>query len=130
MAERATIARPYAKAAFEYARGAKAFSEWSRGLNAAAEIVADPRVARLCLSPQLSTAELAGLVTDVGGANLDAGMQNFVRVLAENRRLPLLPEIASQYDLLRAAGGEYRGCGGHLRGARSTRSNPQTSCVP
>ena len=103
MAERATIARPYAKAAFEYARGAQAFSEWSRGLNTAAEIVADPRVSRLCLSPQLSAAELAGLFADVGGASLDAGMQNFVRVLAENRRLPLLPEIAAQYAELRAA---------------------------
>ncbi len=103
MAERATIARPYAKAAFEYARGAKAFSEWSRGLNTAAEIVADPRVSRLCSSPQLSAAELAGLVTDLGGASLDAGMQNFVRVLAENRRLLLLPEIAAQYAELRSA---------------------------
>lgn len=103
MAERATIARPYAKAAFEYARGAKAFSEWSRGLNTAAEIVADPRVSRLCLSPQLSAADLAGLVTDVGGASLDAGMQNFVRVLAENHRLLLLPEIAAQYAELRSA---------------------------
>jgi F-type H+-transporting ATPase subunit delta len=103
VAERATIARPYAKAAFEYARGAKAFSEWSRGLDTAAEIVADPRVSRLCSSPQLSAADLAGLVTDVGGASLDAGMQNFVRVLAENRRLLLLPEIAAQYAQLRSA---------------------------
>lgn len=103
MAERATIARPYAKAAFEYARDAKAFAEWSRGLEAAAEIVADPRVAVLSTSPSLTAADLAGLVIDLGGANLDAGMQNFVRVLAENRRLPLLPEIAAQYEELRAA---------------------------
>ena len=103
MAERATIARPYAKAAFEYARGAKAFAEWSRGLGLAAQIAADPRVSALSKSPSLTAADLAGLVTDVGGADFNAGMQNFVRVLAENHRLLLLPEIAAQYEELRAA---------------------------
>ena len=103
MAERATIARPYAKAAFEYARDAKAFAEWSQGLKVAAEIVADPRVSVLSTSPSLTAADLAGFVTDLGGANFNGGMQNFVRVLAENHRLPLLPEIAAQYEELRAA---------------------------
>jgi F-type H+-transporting ATPase subunit delta len=103
VAERATIARPYAKAAFEYARDAKAFAEWSRGLEVAAQIVADPRVSALSTSPSLTAADLAGLVIEVGGANFDAGMQNFVRVLAENHRMPLLPEIAAQYAELRAA---------------------------
>ena len=103
MAERATIARPYAKAAFEYARDASAFAEWSRGLKAAAEIVADPRVAALSKSPQWSARTSPSLVTDVAGTRLDAGMQNFVRVLAENHRLLLLPEIAAQYEELRAA---------------------------
>jgi F-type H+-transporting ATPase subunit delta len=103
VAERATIARPYAKAAFEYARNAAALAEWSRGLKAATEIVADPRVAALSKNPQWSDADLASLVTDVAGTRrLDAGMQNFVRVLAENHRLLLLPEIAAHYEDLRA----------------------------
>ena len=102
MAERATIARPYAKAAFAYARGAHALAEWSQGLKIAAEIVADPRVGALVNDPEILVADLAGLVTDVAGAKLDAGMQNFVRVLAENRRLLLLPEIAALYEALRA----------------------------
>ena len=103
MAERATIARPYAKAAFEYARGAQAFAEWSQGLKAAGAIVADPRVAPLTKSPAWSASDLVSLITDVAGAKLDAGMQNFVRVLAENRRLLLLPEIAAHYEALRSA---------------------------
>lgn len=102
MAERATIARPYAKAAFEYARDAKSFAEWSQGLQMAAEIVADPRVAALSKNPQCGAADLANVVTDVAGAKLDAGMQNFVRVLAENHRLLLLPEIAAHYEELRS----------------------------
>ncbi len=102
MAERATIARPYAKAAFEAARAANAFAEWSQGLKAAAEIVADPRVGSLTKSPQWTAPDLAGLITEVAGPKLDAGMQNFVRVLAENHRLLLLPEIAVHYEVLRS----------------------------
>ena len=103
MAERATIARPYAKAAFEYARDANALAQWSEGLKAAAQIVADPRVAPLTKSPAWSAADLVGLITDVAGARLDAGMQNFVRVLVENHRLLLLPEIVAHYEVLRSA---------------------------
>jgi F-type H+-transporting ATPase subunit delta len=103
MAERATIARPYAKAAFEYARDANDFAGWSLALARAAEIVADPRVAALTKSPQWSAADVVGLITDVAGAGLNAGMQNFVRVLAENHRLLLLPEIAAHYEEFRSA---------------------------
>jgi F-type H+-transporting ATPase subunit delta len=103
MAERATIARPYAKAAFEYARGANDFAAWSQALARLAEIVADPRVAVLTKSPQWSAAHIADLIIDISGASLDAGMQNFVRVLAENHRLLLLPEIAAHYEEFRSA---------------------------
>ncbi len=102
MAERATIARPYAKAAFEYARDTNAFALWSQGLKVAAEIVEDPRIAALIHNPRLTASDLTGLIGDVAGDKLDAGMENFVRVLAENRRLPLLPEIAAHYETERA----------------------------
>jgi F-type H+-transporting ATPase subunit delta len=102
MAERATIARPYAKAAFAYAHGANALAQWSQGLKAAAEIVADPRAADLIKDPEWAAADLAGLVIDLAGAKLDAGLQNYVRVLAENHRLLLLPEIVAHFEALRA----------------------------
>jgi F-type H+-transporting ATPase subunit delta len=102
VAERATIARPYAKAAFEYAHGAHALAEWSQGLKAAAEIVADPRVTALVKDPEWLASDIAAFITGVAGDELNAGMQNFVRVLAENRRLLLLPEIAAHYEVLRA----------------------------
>ncbi len=102
MAERATIARPYAKAAFEYARDANATAAWSGGLKAAAEIVADERVTALTKSPQCSAADLGDLIAGVAGASLSAPMQNFVRLLAENHRLLLLPEISAHYEELRS----------------------------
>jgi F-type H+-transporting ATPase subunit delta len=102
VAERATIARPYAKAAFEYARDAGGFADWSQGLKTAAEIVADSRFAALTNSPQWSQADLVSIITDVAGDKLNPAMQNFVRVLAENHRLLLLPEISAHYEEFRA----------------------------
>jgi F-type H+-transporting ATPase subunit delta len=103
VAERATIARPYAKAAFEYARDAKAFADWSEGLKVAAEIVSDSRLAALTKSPQWSQADLVSIIADVAGAKLNPAMQNFVRILAENHRLLLLPEISAHFEELRSA---------------------------
>jgi F-type H+-transporting ATPase subunit delta len=102
VAERATIARPYAKAAFEYARDAGAFPQWSAGLKTAAEIVADSRLAPLTKSPQWSQADLVSIIADVAGDKLSPAMTNFVRVLAENHRLLLLPEISARYEELRS----------------------------
>jgi F-type H+-transporting ATPase subunit delta len=102
VAERATIARPYAKAAFDAARDANALAGWSQGLGALAQIVADPRVTAVVGNPEIGTGEIADFIIDVAGGRLDPHMQNFVRVLAENRRLPLLPEVAAQYEMLRS----------------------------
>ncbi|MGA2398433.1 MAG: F0F1 ATP synthase subunit delta [Steroidobacteraceae bacterium] len=102
MAERATIARPYAKAAFEAASEVHAFAPWSSGLNIAAEIVVDPRVTALVKNPELPAPDVADFIIGVAGDKLDARMQNFVRVLAENHRLLLLPEILAHYEIMRA----------------------------
>lgn len=102
MAERATIARPYAKAAFACAQQANAFAAWSQGLGLAAEIVADARVKDIVDSPRWTAPDLSGFVRDIAGAKLDQGMQNFISILAENHRLLLLPEILVQFEALRA----------------------------
>jgi F-type H+-transporting ATPase subunit delta len=102
VAERATIARPYAKAAFEAARDANSLADWSRALELCARIVADPRVEALVKNPEVPTEDVAGLVNDVAGAGLGEEMQNFVRILAANHRLLLLPEIAAHYEVMRS----------------------------
>lgn len=99
MAEKATIARPYARAAFDYARGHDALAAWSGMLAAAAQAASDARVAPLLSSPHVRPAQLVGLVAEVAAAQGPA--RNFLEVLAENRRLGLLPEIAAQYEVLR-----------------------------
>jgi F-type H+-transporting ATPase subunit delta len=107
MADRSTIARPYAKAAFAQATGSGALDAWSTLLDRGAACVTDPRVAALIGSPKATPAQLAELVTDVAGnvvagsTGIDAGGRNFLRLLAENRRLGFLPEIARRFQVLK-----------------------------
>ncbi len=102
MAENVTIARPYARAAFAYAREHNALARWSQWLSAAASLVQDGRVAALLVSPKVSPQELSSLVGDGSGVGDDTGSKNFIATLAENRRLRVLPEIAAMYEMLRA----------------------------
>ena len=94
MADRLTIARPYARAAFEEARQNGGLAPWSDALQAAALVVKDPRVATLLDDPRVKPEELARLVDDIAAAPLGEQGANFVRTLAHNHRLGYLPEIA------------------------------------
>jgi len=102
MAEKATIARPYARAAFEFAQTNGTFKQWSEALSIAASVVTDPSVARLLNHPRVTAAQLVELIAQVAGSSLDGSAQNFVATLAHNRRLGLLPHIAKMYEVLRA----------------------------
>jgi F-type H+-transporting ATPase subunit delta len=102
MAEAATIARPYAKAAFISARDAKALPAWSGALRAGSGLAADARIADLISNPKMSTDQVVSMFAGLGGAGIDAQWQNFVRLLAQNKRLDVLPEITAQYEMLRA----------------------------
>ena len=105
MAENVTIARPYADAAFELARGAGALGPWSEALDRLAAAAADPTMKACFSDPKLSSDQLNKLVLDVAG-DLNAEQQNFVRVLVDNERLPVLPEIR---DLFVALKNEHEG---------------------
>jgi len=100
MSDRLTIARPYAKAIFALARKANALDAGATGLARAAEVVADPRVHGLLGHPRVSAAQLAELVNDI--AALDEYGRNFVTLLAQNRRLGFLPEIAALFAQMKA----------------------------
>lgn len=103
MAEKSTIARPYAKALFELALEHKKLGAWSEALGLAATVVSDERVRKLLTSPHVTIEQLADLVIGIVGGQLDAEGRNFIRVLAANHRLGLLPEIAAIYEKLKAA---------------------------
>ena len=103
MPDRLTIARPYARAAFEEAEADKRLGPWSEALHAAAEMAKDARVAELLGNPHVTPEELAELFLGVAGAQLGKHGENFLRMLAVNRRLGHLPEISTQFDALKNA---------------------------
>ncbi len=116
MAERITIARPYAKAVFQLAREQQQLPAWSRVLERAASAVQDARVAQLLGSPHATPAQLAELVAGIAGDGADAAgkgaskggasqaelARNLFATLATYRRLAFLPEIAARFEQLRA----------------------------
>jgi len=102
MAELTTVARPYAQAVFERAQQTGRLADWSAMLQFAASVAADPTMAGAIEGTRLTRGQLADLFIDIAGERLDDEGRNLMRLLAENRRLPLLPEIAAVYEVLRA----------------------------
>ncbi len=102
MAEKATVARPYARAVFELARDNDALTDWSKMLVNASLVSTDDRVESLFTDPRVSTQQLADLITGICGDGLNELGQNFIRVLSQYRRLDVLPEITALYELQKA----------------------------
>ncbi len=98
MAELSTIARPYAKAAFEYARDNKALAQWSEQLSAVAAVTLDSGMAVVLRNPSLTAGQQAQTLADVCGDAMGAEVRNFVAILADNKRLTLLPEIYTLFE--------------------------------
>jgi F-type H+-transporting ATPase subunit delta len=101
MAEPTTVARPYAEAAFRLADAANALGKWSEMLGMLAQVAQDARVEAAVADPNLSDAKAAGLFIGILAGKLSGETENFVRVLAENGRLGLLPAIRSQFEALK-----------------------------
>ena len=102
MSEAITIARPYAQAAFDFAKKKGELKVWSELLSAAAAAVGDEQVGVLIVSPQVTESQLQDLMRALVGDAAGQPGQNFIRLLIEERRLTVLPEIAGQFELLRS----------------------------
>lgn len=99
MSQALTLARPYARAAFNAARDEGRVAAWSQALAFAARVAADPQAQALLKHPQLSARHAATLlVMDAS----DASFGRFIEMLSDNRRLELLPEVAGLFEHLRA----------------------------
>jgi F-type H+-transporting ATPase subunit delta len=98
----AILARPYARAVFQRAQEHDALGGWSETLELLSAIAGDERVARVLRAPRVPAERRAELIRSIAGKHLDESGDNFVRLLAANGRLPLLPEIRDQFEALRA----------------------------
>lgn len=101
MAEIITIARPYAQAIFELAQEEGDLSGWSDMLAFTAAVVSDEDMAALIDNPEISKEQSVELILDIAGDKLSDTGKNMIRVLADNGRLKVLPEIRELYEIER-----------------------------
>ena len=101
MSELTTVARPYAKAAFDFAVEKNAVAKWQEMLAFAGEVAVNEDMHQL-LTGAIAADTLADIFNNVCGEQLDEHGQNLVKVLAENKRLAALPEISTLFDAFKA----------------------------
>ncbi len=101
MADLQTLARPYARAAFAHAQS-ESVEQWSEALGRLAQALDNDSVRAVISTPQVHSDQLVELFAGIAGTE-SANVRNFLSLLAEYRRLPLLPQIATQFADLRAA---------------------------
>ncbi|WP_279025878.1 F0F1 ATP synthase subunit delta [Gibbsiella quercinecans] len=102
MSEFVTVARPYAKAAFDFAVEHKSVDRWQEMLAFAAEVTRNEQIAEL-LSGAIAPETLSKTFVSICGDALDEYGQNFIQVMAENGRLLVLPAVLQEFVELRAA---------------------------
>ena len=101
MAEIATVARPYAEAAFEAAIDKNALGAVHDALQVLAAIAADPQTRSAISNPRVSAAQKKELFDSVAGARLEEVSKNLLGILVDNHREALIGDIAEQFDELK-----------------------------
>ena len=102
MSSTITLARPYAKAAFELAQKAsEGLASWSAKIAQSAALCRDSRILALVSSPRLQPSERVALLLPAGEAP-DSSYTHYLSAMAENDRLSLLPDVQTEFEQLRA----------------------------
>jgi len=101
MSELTTVARPYAKAAFDFAVEAGAVQEWHEMLAFTAEVAQNETMANY-LTGGMSVDQVQDLFIKVCGEQINENGQNLIKVMAENQRLVVLPQVLQEFGEMRA----------------------------
>jgi len=102
MSEAITITRPYAQAAFDEAQKLNALRAWSEMLLSLTQAVNHPEVQAAVSNPRVPAVQIAGLMDALLGTSASVQQRNFVRIVVDNRRLLVLPEIAELFEARKA----------------------------
>ena len=103
MIEPITLARPYAKAAFEYARGVGELAQWQDALDQLAAVTRDHKVSVMLKSPNQTAQQRAENLAALVGDSLPESVVNLLMIMADNGRLSLLPEVAALFEQFKQA---------------------------
>lgn len=100
MSDLTTIARPYAKAAFDFAVEKGQLDQWGQMLSFTAEVAKNEQMREL-LTSSFSAEKMAEIFVAICGDQVDANGQNLLKVMAENGRLTALPDVCEQFFILK-----------------------------
>jgi F-type H+-transporting ATPase subunit delta len=101
MSSLTTLARPYAKAAFELARSDDNLAGWDDMLLAATAVTADDSMARWLQSPHSRAERAVEIIVEAMGGDVDPRFKGYLGVLADNDRLSLCNGISGLFEELR-----------------------------
>ena len=101
MSSLTTLARPYAKAAFELATTDSNLAGWDDMLSVAATVTADESMAGWLQSPHSTASKAVEIIVEAMGGDVDPRFQGYLAVLADNDRLSLCAEISRLFQQLR-----------------------------
>jgi len=105
MAESITVARPYAVAAWRHAQAEGKAGLWADMLVLMANIVSDETMSRIVADPRVDAGRLSQLMLDICGGRVNETAESLIKLLAENNKLSLMPEISSVFAALKSEAG-------------------------
>lgn len=97
-----TIARPYAKAAFEFAMQGQQLGKWSKTLAFLANLFSEETMQLVINNPGISQAKVADIIIDVLADSIDEQGANFLRLLGQVKRLAIINDIFVLYEMYRS----------------------------
>ena len=102
-----TVARPYSKALFELALEHQSLNAWSDALSVLSQATMDSGMQRLLHHPEVSTSMLVDILLAVAKQALKnesqmRHLEHALAIMSVHRRLPVIPEIYRQFELLKA----------------------------
>jgi F-type H+-transporting ATPase subunit delta len=102
MTDFTTAARPYANAVYDLAHESSELDSWSDALTNLAAVVNDAQMSKLLDAPESGKSQKGKLIIQVLGDKLNEQQQNLVKLMAENGRLKLMPDVLEQFEVARA----------------------------
>jgi len=102
MTDFTTAARPYANAVYDIANQTSALDSWGDALANLATLVSDVQMSELLNNPEMGKQQKGDMLIQVLGDKLDEQQQNLVKLMAENGRLSIMPDVRDQFEVARA----------------------------
>ena len=99
MAELATLARPYAEAAFQVAAKGD-LKQATAEIDALAAVAGNAQLRQFADAPKSAATQVFDVITSVVDRPLSDASRNLLRAVIDNGRLSVLPEIALQFHAL------------------------------